>query len=341
MKKTFIFLAVMSLLCSCKQGENEEEGAAKAPVAAERVTKVSVEPASIQSVPQESVYSSTVQASAVNNIAPQSVGRIQSLKGEVGNFVSRGQVLVTMDETALQQAKIKLSNDQLEYDRLKALLDEGGVSQADFDQISMGLKLDHSNVDNLTQNTYLRSPISGVISARNYDKGDMYSMGQPIFTVQQITPVKLLVGVSESDYTKVKVGQNVDITVDALPDRFFTGKVIRLHPTMDAASHTFNAEVHVTNSNRELRPGMYARVTVNFGANSSIVVPDAAIVKQQGSAVRFVYVLNEDNTVTQKPVQLGRHFGMNQEILSGIQEGEKIVVKGASVLSDGRKVEVI
>lgn len=337
MKKIIIIIAAVSVLCSC--GAKKTETAKDSTDVQEKVTKVTTIVATKKTVVRESSYSASVEAFAINNIAPQSVGRIIALKTEVGSFVSKGQVLANMEDIQLQQAQIKYANNLSEYNRLKALLEEGGVSQSDFDQIEMALKLDKSNVDNLEANTNLRSPISGVVSARNYDVGDMFTMGKPIYTVEQITPVKLLVGVSEADYTKVKVGQSVQVTSDALPDQSFTGKVVRIHPTMDAKSHTFNAEVHVANQSCKLRPGMYSNVTISFGTSQSIVIPDAAVVKQQGSGVRSVFVMNADNTVSSKQVELGLHMGGEYEIVKGIEDGDKVVVKGATVLRDGQTVE--
>ena len=196
-----------------------------------------------------------------------------------------------------------------------------------------------SQYNNLLENTILRSPISGVITARNYDKGDMYT-GQPLYVVQQITPVKLYVGVSESDYTKVKKNDKVTLTADALPGKTFTGRIARIFPTMQASTHTFTVEVNVTNADRQLRPGMYSRVTINFGATHNVTVPDGSVVKQQGSGVRTVFVLQEDGTVKEAVVTLGRHFDEKYEILSGLKEGDKVVVKGQSSLRNGEKVNV-
>ena len=300
---------------------------------------VSVTTAVRRTVPQDAVYSSTVQANVINNIAPQTVSRIQKINVEVGDFVNAGQVLAEMDRLQMEQTGLQLKNNETELGRLKQLLAEGGISQSDFDAIELSYNVSKSTYDNIVENTILRSPVSGVVSARNYDRGDLYSMGQPIFTVQQIVPVKLLVGISETDYTKVKKGDKVTVTADAFPGKTFTGSVIRLYPVMDPATHTFNVEVQIRNENRELRPGMYARVTVNFGDNNSIVLPDAAVVKQQGSGQRFVYILEGDK-VQLKEITLGRHFEDKYEILSGVEDGQKVVVKGQSALKSGITVEV-
>ncbi len=337
-KLIYAAAAILALsACSSKTGKNndlQQTAEAKTPV-------VSVITASKQTVPQTGSYSASIQAYAVNNIASQTGGRIQKLNREIGDFVSAGDVLAELDRIQLDQAELTYRNNERELKRLSGLLKEGGVSQSDFDSFELSYKVSKSNYENLLENTILRSPINGVISARNYDRGDMYSMSSPIYTVQQIVPVKLLVPVSESDYTRIKKGDSVDITVDALPGKTFKGSVLRLYPTIDAASHTFSAELVVRNENRELRPGMYARATVLFEKVDRIVVPDGAVVKQQGSGQKLVYVLDADNCAHARVVETGRHIGNEYEIISGIEEGETIVVKGNSNLKSGEKVEVV
>lgn len=110
---------------------------------------------------------------------------------------------------------------------------------------------------------------------------------------------------------------------------------------MDAATHTFTVEVKVANRDRRLRPGMFAKVTVNFGSNNSVVVPDQAVVRQLGSGDKFIYVLNDDNTVSYKKVVLGVRMGTEYEVLEGIEEGQKVVVDGQLRIKDGVKVEVV
>lgn len=334
MKKSILLLAALAAVACGNQGETQ-----KAP---EVVTpNVEVATAESRDVPQDNVYASTIQAYAVNNIAPQTAGRIRKINVEVGDYVVKGQILAEMDRLQLEQTELQVQNDDIEYERLKGLYAEGGVSQSDFETAELGYKLRKSNLANLRENTILRSPITGYVSARNFDAGDLFSMSAPLFTVQQVTPVKLLVGISESEYTKIRKGDKVSLTVDAIPGQEFSGKVDRLYPTIDPATHTFKAEVVVPNTDRVLRPGMYARVTVNFGTRRSIIVPDKALVKQEGTGTRFIYVLKADNTVSYLPVTVGRHMGQEYEILSGLEEGATVVVKGQALLRDGVKVNVL
>lgn len=335
--RTIIYVAATVMAVSC--GNSNSKTAEQPQTAEVRLPNVAIMAASYKDVPQSDVYTANVEAYAKNNIAPQSASRIQKIYVEVGDFVRAGQIVAKMDEVSLNQSKLSMANDSLEYSRIKKLYEQGGVSKSDFDAMELKYNVTRSQYQNLLENTILRSPVSGVITARNYDQGDMYG-GSPIYVVEQITPVKLYVGISEMDYTRVKKNDTVTLTADALPGKTFTGRIARIYPTIDAATHTFTAEVNVANSDRLLRPGMYARVTVNFGSNHSIVVPDDCVVKQQGSGVRSVFVLQADNTVKEIVVTLGRHFGTEYEILSGVAEGDKVVVKGQASLKNGSKVNV-
>ena len=336
--KSVTVLAAAALAVSCG---NRGGKADVKPQEETKIPLVEVYSAAYMTVSHETVYSSTVQANIVNNISPQTAGRIRKLNVEVGDFVSKGQILAEIDRMQLEQAELKLKNDERELERCRQLLNEGGLSQSDFDSMELAFKVSKTSYDNLVENTILRSPVSGVITARNYDVGDMYSMSSPVYTVQQITPVKLLVAVSETDYTRISKGDKCVITADALPGESFKGSVVRIYPVMDPSSHTFNVEVQVPNANARLRPGMYARVSLYMGDTESIVIPDAAIVKQQGSGQRTVFVLKDDDTAEVRLVTLGKFFDGQYEVLEGLSEGDRVVSKGQASLRAGVKVEVV
>ena len=335
--RTILVAGAVVMTAACGNTSSKNTEAVAVPVAD---PTVSVAQVFVREVPQEAVYTSTVQAYVKNNIAPQMAGRITKINVEIGDFVKEGQVLAEIDKAQLLQAQLQLQNQEVELQRLKSLYEEGGLSQSDYDAMQLQYNVLKTQVDNLIENTTLRSPINGVVSARNYDVGDMYAMSMPLFTVEQIVPVKLLIGVSETDYSKVKKGDSVTVTADAIPGKTFYGKVSRIYPTVDPATRTFTVEVKIDNTYKTLRPGMFARATINFGSNNNVVIPDVAVIKQQGSGERFVYVLNEDNTVTYKKVVLGRRMGAEYEVLEGLQDGDRIVIGGQIRLKDGVKVIV-
>ena len=334
--RTMSVAAAVVLAVSCGNSKGN-----KAEVAVvETDPTVAVTQVSVREVPQEETYTSTIQAYVKNNIAPQTAGRISRILVDVGDNVKKGQVVAEMDQTQLAQIELQLKNNETEYNRLKELYEVGGLSKSDLDAIEMAYNVSKTQYNNLKENATLVSPINGVITARNYDAGDMYAMSAPIYTVEQIVPVKLLVGISESDYSKVKKGDSVEIKADAVPDKTFYGKINRIYPTIDPATRTFTVEVVVQNNYRTLRPGMFVRATVNFGTNNNVVIPDVAVVKQQGSGERFVYVLNQDGTVTYQKVVLGVRMGAEYEVLEGLEDGATIVTGGQIRLKDGIKVTV-
>ena len=188
------------------------------------------------------------------------------------------------------------------------------------------------------ENTTLRSPISGVVSARNYDAGDL--PGGPILTIQQLNPLKVVVSVNEEEFPKIRTGMPVTVTLDVLPGETFTGTVHLIHPEIDQATRTFKVEVTIGNGGGKISTGMFARVSFNYGTANHIVVPDKAIVKMQGAGIRYVYVLEPNSTVRYVEVKLGKRLGDRYEILSGLSNGDQVVVAGQSRLTNGKKVKV-
>ncbi len=339
-KLSIIALAVAALMTACGQKDKTNTAAPAGQDTQKAAPVVSVITAQAEDVDITNTFTSNIEPYAINNIVSQTAGRIVSINAEVGQRVSKGQLLAKMDDVNLAKTRMQYVNDSTELSRLTELYNIGAVSQSDYDMARLALNVTKKTYQNLAENTYLRSPINGVVTARNYDKGDMYSMAQPIFVVQQIQPVKMLINVSESLFTHVNNGMEFDIEVDSYPDETFKGKVNLIYPTVSSATHTFPVEVISDNKDLRLRPGMFARVTANFGTNHHVVIPDIAVVKQMGSGEHFVYVLQPDNTVKYTLVELGKRLGNRYEIISGINEGDRIVTEGQVRLKDGVNVTV-
>ena len=329
----FIAAVSMSMLIACS-GKTAEQT-----TVAEKVESVKVESATVQSVPQTMTYTATVQPDKRNSISSSMPSRIREIYVEVGDHVKKGQLLVELDASNIMQQKVQLDNIELEYNRAKELVAVGGASQQQLDQITTQFEAAKTAYENLLENTKLLSPVNGVVTARNFDSGDL-AQG-PILTVMQINPVKIVVNVSESEFTKVKMGMPIDITFDVFGDELFKGKVSLIYPTIDPMTRTFGVEVEIPNGNKRVRPGMFARATIDFGAKDHVVVPDRAVVKRAGSGDRFVYVYNNDGTVSYVKVELGRHIDTVYEVLSGLDHNTQVVVAGQSRLNDGVKVNVV
>lgn len=326
-------IAAAILLSGCGFGQKQQEVTQ---------TKIAVRttPVITKDVPRIIEFTATVQANVVNNIAPQMSARIQKIYVEVGDFVTKGQKLVQMDDNNLEQIRSQLNNMEVTFSRIDELYKVGGVSKAEWDAQKTSLEVMSNQYKNLMENTQLLSPIDGVVTARNYDSGDLYGMGMPLLIVEQISPVKLMIHVSESFFTKVRRGMDVDVRLDVYPQEVFSGKVSIVYPTVTAATRTFPIEILVPNRDRKVRPGMFSRVTIDLGSEPCLLVPDQSIVKQQGSGERYVYVY-KDGKAIYTVVELGRRLDAYYECLSGLEEGDCVITTGLNRLTNGAEVELV
>ena len=333
-KSILIAAATMAMLTACgKKEETQTE-------AVEELPKVETNVVTAREVPQINEYTATVEADNINNIAPASPNRIKSIAVEVGDHVRKGQTLVRLDPANSDQLKINLDQIKREYERAVRLLEIGGGTRQAVDQLKAQLDAAKSQYDNVLENTVLVSPINGVVTARNYDPGDMTG-NLPVLTVGQLSPVvKVIVNVTESDLSKLRAGMPVTVTFDAFPDENFEGKISRIYPTVDSSTRTFQTEIVITNRGERILPGMFARVSIDLGSHNNVVVPDRAIVKQTGSGNRYVYVYH-NGTVSYERVELGRRLDDAYELLSGVNSGDTVIISGQTRLADGVKVEVI
>ena len=339
LKSMFAVAAVAMVSCDSLQNKTQEEVQAEEVVA---LPKVEVATAVSRIVDQEATFTGTVEAKVVNNIAPQQPLRIKEIKVDIGDHVKKGQLLVKLDASTLVQTKAQLDNAKAEYERTNELYQFGGASKSEWEARRMQYDMLQTTYDNLVENTTLVSPISGIVTARNYDKGDMYSGAAPVLVVAQIKPVKIMINVSEPLFCKVKKGMAVNLTLDAYGEEIFDGRIARVYPTINPATHTFQVEVNVANGNERVRPGMFARVTLPYEQKQSVVISDRAVQKLMGSGDRYVYVYNEsDNTVRYSKVELGRRMDTEFEVLSGVNEGEKVVTTGHMRLTNGCQVELV
>ena len=341
MKMNFMFKAlvlgavcVAGVACSSKKSAEPEQ---QAQVVAK--PKVTVATSATEKVDMQSIFTGNVEGHTLNNITPQQARRISRLLVDVGDRVKAGQIVAEMDNSSLAQLKAQYENNKAQFERTDELYKFGGESKANWEAIKTAYEVSKFSYENMLENTTLRSPITGVITARNYDNGDMVG-GMPIFVVQRINPVKIMINVSESLYTNLKRGMPVEVEFDALPDQKFTAKVSRITPSVDASTRTFPVELAMVNDHEIVKPGMYARATLNYGTRESVVVPDQAVVKLMGSGDRFVYVY-ENGKVKYQKVELGRRFDNKYEILSGVASGGQVVIAGQSAWMDGIEVEIV
>ena len=329
----------------CKGGKQKSESMTGV-IEAETVDETTVaavltrsEKAGAATVTLSEVYTSEVEPNKENDITPAIAGvHIDRILVDVGDKVSEGQLLVTLDPPQYNQQLIQLRNLEADYNRLLPVYEAGGISAQQIAQQKTALDIQREVVANLKKNIEVRSPISGVVTARNYDPGDLFA-AQPVLHVMQIDPLKVKVNIPEQHFPNVKVGMPVSLKVDLFPDLTFSGRVSLIHPALDTSTRTFTVEVTVPNHYSTLRPGMFARSTFDMGEKQGVMVSDVAVQKQVGSAERYVYVIR-DGKAERRSVKVGRQVEGYVDILSGVEAGEDVAVTALSRLYDGAPVDV-
>ena len=334
--KTKNFLSIVMLMlalasCSSKDEKKPTEMKEELPI-------VEVATIGAEAVKQTSEYTGTVEAFKTNNISSNSGARIKRILVDVGSRVSKGQRLVILDDVNIAQQQIALANLKRELDRARELVKIGGGTQQTVDQLQAQYDANARAIRTMQENTVLTSPVSGVVTAKNYDAGDLPA-GLPVLTIEQQQPLKVIVNVNESEYPHVKRGMPVVVKFDTYGDEVFQGQVYLSHPTVDATSRTFQVEVAITNRGDKVRTGMFARVNFNYGTTHSVVVPDRAVQKQVGSGVRYVWVY-QGGEVEMREVELGQRLEDRYEVKGGLVAGTQVVIAGASRLQDGAKVQL-
>jgi membrane fusion protein, multidrug efflux system len=342
-----ILFALGAIGCSSKTGSQNAEGSSQSTVA-KKVERVKVMTLKSQVIGKNIEYTSTLQAFEEVHLVPSTPGRIGTIYVEVGSRVKKGDLLVQMDQTQLQQAIIQLKNLETDYKGLDTLQKVGSVTRQQFDQISTQYDIAKSNVEFLTDNTRLTAPFDGIISGKYFENGEMYS-GVPntttgkaaILSVVQINPLKSIINVPETYYPLVKEGMKTPILCDIYPGQTYIGEIIRKYPTIDVYTHSFQVEIRINNPGEKLRPGMFARVDLNLGELNALVVPVLAVLKMQGSNDRYVFT--EDHGVAKRvTVTLGQRFDDLVEVISPeLKEGDQLIIAGQARLIDAVPVEVI
>ena len=285
-------------------------------------------------------YSTTLSGYEEVNISPSVSGNIEHIYVEPGTVVAAGTLIVRMDQTQLNAAKVQLNTLGVELARTEALLKSGNIAQSVYDQLKAQHDVSTENVAFLQKNTFVKAPFSGVIAAKNYEDGEMYSPQIPILKISQLSRLKALVNIPESYFPVIKQGMLLEILSDIYPGEIFKGRIEIVYPTIDPSSHTFTVKIDIPNANRKLRPGMFARTTLSLGKVNAIVAPYQAVLKQQGSNERYVFV-NRNGEAKRITVTLGQRFDDQIEIISPeIKENDELVVVGQARLVDGAKLSI-
>ena len=334
MKRVFIYSLAALMLIGCGKKTTTTT------VEEERVEQVRTTVLHYQEIQREISLSTNLQGYLTLNVAPSVTGKIEHIYCEVGDRKSKGQDLVRMDQTQYKTTKITLGNLEVEKNRIENLLRSGSATQQQYDQILTQYNSTKEQLEFLQANTYVKAPFSGVISAKNYEDGELYG-GQPILVLTQLDKLKALVAVPETYFPRFKEGMKLQLTSEIYPEKVFTATVEVVYPTIDASTHTFQVKIVVPNGQHLLRPGMYVTTTIGLGKAKVLVAPYQAVEKLVGANDRYVFI-NDNGRAKRVAVELGQRFDQNIEIIAPeIVEGVELVTVGQHKLVDGVKINAV
>lgn len=343
-RKSLIFLAAsMIALSSCGKKDNakaEGDGAAVVDsVEAQLVRTGLVEKRQIERKLQCSAVLDGWETVAVS---PSVTGIIEKINKEIGDRVSAGEIVVRMDQTQLNQAKLAYANISTEMQRMEALLAGGNTTQQQYDALKLQMDQAKQNLDFLQKNTYFKAELSGVIAEKNYESGELYNGARPIYSIKQTNVLKALVAIPESYIPAIKKGQKMVFTSDIYPGKEFTGIIDVVYPTVDASTHTFQVKVKLANGANSLRPGMYVKTVLGVGKTETMLVPYMSVLKLVGSNNRYMFLAQPDGTAKRVDVTLGDRFDDMVEIISDdVKPGDIVVTSGQGRLIDGSVIKIV
>ena len=333
-------------------------------VVAEKPAPVQVRPVALVSHLEEITVSGSVNSPDAAADVPFLVsGRVQHVAVHEGDAVRKGQLLASLEPTdytiavhgaAAQVAAAKVSLDRAEdeYKRMKMLFDSKSLPPNDFrkfqaaydaakEQLNQAMAGEAAARKHVSDTTLL-APVSGYISRRAVEPGNVAAAGVPAFQIVTLDPVEVLVGVPETDIRLVRVGQHAQVHIPAQPEQDFSGSVRVINVSADPATRTYSTRIRVPNADHKLRVGMIAEVQIQGDRQvKALTVPGSAIVHDpQGASLVFVYY-PEQKRVFSKRVEVGHVVGQEVEIQSGLHADDLVVVGGQQSLRDGVLAEAI
>lgn len=344
------------------------DGEVARPVRVEKVERADIDMAL--------VYGTELLPSTEVKLFSTVMDRILSFPVEDGDTVSKGDVLVMvrregMDrgleqlgaQAAAQDAQLR--NLASELERTRDLFAKGVATRQTLDQVQTAheaavaqrkaLLAGRGQLAATASNAVIKAPISGVFASKMLEVGDIASPAAPLGRILVVDPLKLELKLVEADVSRVRMGQDVELIVDAWPGRRFTGRITRILPYLDAETRTNTVEVTIANPKTpagefELKPGMYGRARLITDRRTGVLVaPDEALLLDTrldaqaapGELLRRAVVATDNGTASLRIVKLGVRDGSRWEILDGLNDGERLVVRGHHGLKDGQRVKVV
>lgn len=349
---------------------HDESGSVKMTAEVQKQNGVVVAPAKKQRLAGVISATGKVEANAdrIAHVSPRISGKIVAVRASLGDSVSAGQPLVTIDSVELgealnryHQSKTKLVLAQSNMDRIKILVEKKIaarkdilLAETDFKTAQTELHTDEERLSlygvstaELEKSNHkkpllpVRSPIGGIITEKHAIVGELSDPSKSLYTVADLSNVWVLVDINEKDLAKVRKGQTAIVSIGAFPDLKLKGRITYIADLVDESTRTVKARIEVANPGRKLKPEMFATVELALAADAPpvLAVPEDALQDLDGKKV--VFVAENETEFAARPVQAGRTAAGMVEIVSGLKEGENYAIKGSFILkSEVKKGEM-
>ncbi|HNW57503.1 MAG TPA: efflux RND transporter periplasmic adaptor subunit [Bacteroidales bacterium] len=306
---------------------------------------VSIETVKKGTLSENVVASGTLEASEFLNLVSETQGKIIKIYKEKGDRVAAGDVIAKVDDEVIAAnvltAEANYSQFEKDVERLTRLSEENAVTKRDLEQANIGLKkakADLITAKKALNNTSIKAPISGYINNDFITEGQLLGGGSPVCEIVNNNRLKLNIKVSENEVYKIKVGQAVVVNLSVFPDKKFTGKISAIAEKADAVLK-FNVEITLDNDvNAHLKSGLYAEVELPVTNEEKLLISKIAIVESMERPV--VYVASNGKAV-RRTLIIGQSNNEQVEVLSGLSDGDQVIVSGQLNLKDGDDIKII
>ncbi|MDD4570287.1 MAG: efflux RND transporter periplasmic adaptor subunit [Tepidanaerobacteraceae bacterium] len=398
----FLFIITATTLAGCRSKTSDD-------ISEEAAVPIEAKEVKLESIKDITKLTGTIEAEDDVKVTSKIPGRVDQVLKDVGDFVEKGESLIILETTELQnqlaqaeaalamaqanlsanedavlpqqleqvragleQAEANYVNAKADYERMKALYEEEAISKQVFDGMTLKFQVAKTQYETAQEqfkltkerlpkniealkaqvrqaesavaliqtnmdNSIISSPVTGIISNKLTNDGEVIAAGYPLLTVVNIDTVKVVIDVAEEEINKIKDGQEVDITVGAIGGEKIKGITTIVSPASNP-TRLFQVKISINNEDHTLKPGMFAEVDVEKGIKENVIVlpKDAILLKKHGN-VAFVV---SDGKAVERMVKLGITNGSKVEIVEGINPGEKVVVKGQNILKEGTSVKL-
>lgn len=287
----------------------------------------------------------TLQADQAITVRPEITGIVTSIDFTDGERIEKGEVIVTLDDrdlkARLMQAEARLTLTRANYQRAERLLKQGSGTARARDEALNDFKSAEAEVaatEAALQKATIEAPFSGIIGLRQVSLGQFLSAGDPIATLADVDNLRIDFQVSEVFLTDIHTGQEVKVTFDAISDETYKGVVSAIDPVISVDGRALSVRAVIQNVDGKLRPGLFGRVEIVTNTRRSIMLPEAAIVSSP-TGEKAVFMVKDGNA-RMSTVTIGTRLPGEVEILSGVEDGDTVIVSGQLKVQNGEPVEI-